>query len=679
MHAYEYGIRKFNKKYQPAPNVTVFNDHIIFIDGTDKEADDQFVPQEPSIFSYRQVRHMFDNRYSYNLSEKKVIDGDLMQDYLIPNNYINIINEAIIVDVPELGNLDDPDYFYELTDVTIYEFEGNYYVKTNVASYGGAISEITVPSTKSKIFTQYEEKLKDLFNNPNISLIFFFSKDGAKLEASHLSIDDVKDNEIIFFLEKDDSYNIFGSVARVLSGKNIKDLSTIPYRAIANLGNVFDVNTKPKSIKKISKSHLKAKKRNEEKGIFYYLGKAVDFVQELTTTLIKESLGDGLIAFGNFISQDVQFAEKRWRYYDEYGDKNKDFAPIIPGFDTFLDFLDAAQKNVQKNSENFLTKLNKTEKNLKKSIRKVPVRSIRKYLNFQLTVIFDFIEYMRKLYDTVLEIITSKEIFIFLNALLIGLLNSLAAAIGGIITLIGYVLSLPYYLYQLKNVENKAGYVSMAMEVLETGIESVVKLFSIENIVAVISFVKSVPVLVYDFLKDPGAIFEEEKELKKVVRDADGNIIKNPPKKESSIQIDSIAYGLGYAIGFIVEEVVTTILTGGAKTIGEAIKVTIASFKAILKATGRIATEVVMSPIRIVEMFTFLFKKMRKLNVKKLLQDLYQWLKKVLLTGKQLLDDAYKKFFSKNAKSLKDQKYLAKRGYKPTSYTDNILTLCPIR
>ena len=674
MHAYEYGITKFNKKYQPAPNITVFNDRLVFIDKDGSEQEDQSTPEAFSIFSYIEVSHTGENTFSYDLENRKRVNASLMEDYLIPNNHVTITDNNTLTNIPVYTDSVEPDYYQDATNVTIHSYEGRHYIKHNFASYGGGESLIVAKSTRPKLFTLKDEKLKKLLNNPEISLIFFFSKDGAKLEGAHLSIDDVKDNEIIFFLEKDDSYNIFGSVARVLTGKNINDLSLIPYKAIANLGKVFDVNTEPASIKKISIAHLEAKERNEEKGVFYYLGKAVDFVQELTTTFIKETLGDGLISIGNFISEEIQFDEKRWRYYDEYGDKNKDFSPIIPGFEAFLNLLDKTQEKIDENSENFLSKLNKIEKRLKKSISKVPVRSIRKYLRFQLTVLFDVIEQMRVLYDTVLKLITSKEIFIFMNALLIGLLNSLAAAVGGIITLIGYVLSLPYYLYKLKKVENKAGYVSMAMEILENGIESVVKLFSVENILAVISFVRSVPGLVYDFLKDPGAIFEEKKELQKIVRDAEGNIIENPPKKESSIQIDSIAYGIGYAIGFIVEEVVTTILTGGAKTIAEAVKVTIASFKAIIKATGRIAKKIVISPERIAEMFAFLFKKMRKLNVKKILEDLYQWLKKVLITGKQFLDDAYNKFFKKS-----EQKFLEKFGFKPSKFENEILTLCPIK
>ncbi|EDP96803.1 hypothetical protein U8527_00660 [Kordia algicida OT-1] len=662
MHAYEYGITKFNKKYQPAPNITVFNDRLVFIDKDGSEQEDQSTPEAFSIFSYIEVSHTGENTFSYDLENRKRVNASLMEDYLIPNNHVTITNDNTLTNIPVYTDSVEPDYYQDATNVTIHSYEGRHYIKHNFASYGGVESVIVAKSTRPKLFTLKDEKLKELLNNPEISLIFFFSKDGAKLEGAHLSIDDVKDNEIIFFLEKDDSYNIFGSVARVLSGKNINSLSQMPYTATANLANVFKVDTEPEQIKKVCKGHLEAKQTNQEKGFFYYLGQAVDFVAKLTAKFFKVTQGDPLIYIGEAISENLRFDEKRWRYFDEEGKPSKNFEPIIPGFLHFLEIADVIHENIEKNSENFKSKLAGIEDRIDEFLDIVPIRSIRRYLKKKLKILFDVIEKMRDVYDTVIKIITSKEIFLFANALLIGLLNSLSAAVGGILTLIGHIMNLPYYLYKASETksERKSGYISMVIELLENGIEAFISLFSVKNLAAIASFFIEAPGLVRDFLTSPSTIMTKTTEA--------GSYVKT--------HSDAIGYGMGYAIGFVVEEVLTTMATMGTANVVKAVKVTVDSFKSILIASGKAAKFTITSPKTLVKGMSLLFKRMRKLNVPKLLDELLAFLKSLLTTARQLAEEAFDKAFKHNP-LVKVQ--LQRAGYAPTEVIDDLIRICPIK
>ncbi|MFK7747270.1 MAG: hypothetical protein AB8B65_02655 [Kordia sp.] len=658
MHAFEYGIRNFNKKYQPAPNIVVFNDHIVFQDDREAPDEEQFVPNlYPSSYSYREVKHLDSNKYDYEVTNKEIIDGNIMDDYYIVNGHVTTREDVIIKNVPPYTVLDDPTFYTELHGAVIYKYEDKYYVKTQIASLGGeAAVEAVTPST-SKLFSLYDRKLRELLENPKLSLLFFFAKDGAKLESAQINIDNVKDNEIIFFLEKDDSYNIFGSVARVLSGKNINSISIIPYRAVAHLANVFNVDTRPKQIKKVCKGHLEAKKTNEEKGFFYYLGQVADFVIELTAGLVKAAIADPLIFIGEGISANLRFDEKRWRYFNEDGNLNKDFAPIIPGFETFLEIVDTINENVEKNSANFKSKLNDVEKDIKSFLDKIPIDSIKDYLKDKLTILFDVIEKMRDVYDAMVKFLSSKEIYLFVNGLLIGLLNSISAAVGGILTMVGHIISLPYYLYQAAKSDNKSGYVSMVIELLENGIEAVIKLFSFKNLAAIANFFIEAPKLVIDLLSSPSAIMTKVAEA--------GTYVKT--------HSDAIGYGIGYAIGFIIEEIVTTMATMGGATVAKAIQVNIDAFKSILKATGQFTEFVFTSPKVLVDGMSLLFKRIRKLDVPGLMDEFLAFLKSLLATAKQLADEAYIKLFD-----VTEQRLFKKMGYTPSSYTDNVFNLCPI-
>ena len=68
------------------------------------------------------------------------------------------------------------------------------------------------------------------------------------------------------------------------------------------MAHLFTVDTDINQIKKITNDHIVNKKRNEERGILYYLGKGVELIIYGGAWLLKNVVGFPLSKIGDFIS-----------------------------------------------------------------------------------------------------------------------------------------------------------------------------------------------------------------------------------------------------------------------------------------------------------------------------------------------------------------------------------------
>ncbi|MBC8756930.1 hypothetical protein H2O64_19820 [Kordia sp. YSTF-M3] len=680
MYAYEYGLRNYNKKYQPLPNIVVFNDEIIIEDDSNDDSEKQIIDEskilgnpshEPEFheYAYFEVERRYEGNYGL-LDGKVGLDISIAEEYMIPNGYLGDLgNNNTIDDYNDDGfqvyKYNDR-YFAKIVTLDFLQFAYPGYSAVNAMKLYKEfnLDQVTVISPpknklKKKIFALSNKFLRELKNNPDISVIFFFSNDGAKIDNTHITIDKIRDNEIVFFLEKSDSYNIFGSVARVLTGANINKAEMFPAKAIAKLAKLLNVNTDEDQIKNIANAHIEKKKKKDEWGILYFLGKAVDLIVSTGTWLIKKSFGDGLIALGDGITS-LKFGGHRWKYYDKEGNPDPKFNPIFPGLKALIDTLQTSKEEALEQEASF----KETKKNILKGYNDfmdlIPHETLRDYLKVKLQFIPKMLAKLSELYAKFINFLKGglASTLIYLNALFIGVVNSLIEAIGGIISLVGMILSLPYYLYQAANNEKKGSYVSLVFELLENGIEGFVKLFSLKNLGAVIGFALKAADLAKTTFSKPETIVTQFEKGASFVR----------------THMDNIGYVIGYIIGFVLEEVLIALATLGTGNIVQAFAVTADSLKKLLTAPKRIARFSVNKTGDFIKAMVALFNKIKKFDLKKALDTLLVWIRKLVSTTKKLAQESFEKFFSKKAK-----KNMGDAKYEPSGITNGRIQFCPIK
>lgn len=669
MNAYEYGMDNFSFKYQPIPNAIIFNDKYIFADDFETNEDEQRIPLDALITEYIYAEAYKLDNGTYKLYEPIRTESELyIDDYLIPNNYLT-----------DLGD-DNAVYNAEGT-YQVYRFNETYYVKYRNPNSLDAVtitgsSNPKTPSLREFFLTDI--KLKDLVENKELKLFFFFSNDGEKLNKAYNAITKTLPNEIIFFIEKDVLGGI-SSVVRVYTGSNITTETKLPANAIAHLAKRFNIDASVSEIevqiKEVFKNHLEFVKEQKEQGVFYWVNKLLE-VPLVINNGILYGIGYILKELGDGISSELTFDDKRWNYYDENGDKAKDFSPVLPGFEALLGYLGEAEKDSFNKADTFEVVVASLENKVN-----IFFNSASNDSNFKTLFkkYFDFIPVLiaklKALYKVFKETFTFKNGLIFGNALFIGIVNSLIKAIGGILSLVGSILKFPYEVRQEEK-ERKAKFkqsttLSSVMEVFEAFLQTLDKLFTSKNLEALFNGFIQMSGLVFSIFSNPDQIVSLSKAFTVTVAD---KTVEGA--KYLSARIDNIGYGLGFAIGFIIEEVLTAIATGGAKTVGTALKLTVESFEQLLKLGRTGVKTIAKAPVSFAETLIGLFKYLRKLNVQKQIDDFIAWFVKLFKTIKQLAEEAYLKVFGRSTRD-KFKKY----GFSPTKYDEvtETFTFCPIK
>ncbi|CAL2094250.1 conserved hypothetical protein [Tenacibaculum sp. 190524A05c] len=652
MNAYEYGIKQFKTVFQPESNCVIFN-NVLKIVGDNEEH--TFKPDNATLNDspndvYVQLIKSGENTYE-RLIESKRITTDTVERYLLPNNYASVITENITVE-----NL-------SAEILQIIKYEDDLYVKVAIGSdVIDVLDEVEFTIKKDnpgvlspKIFAMPDVKLRNIVENKSIAVVFFFAQDGALLEDAYARINNVQDNEIIFFLESEGSFNPL-SVARVKTGVNIKENIDLPYKEVAELAKLFQVKIEIEEVRKIFSNHFENKTEEEVDGItsmFYDFG---EYIIEVTGEFLSGLLGDPLVTIGTNLIPKLKIAEERWKYYSDNGEKNKNFAPIIPGFENFIEGLDDQKEKVEE-GESLESYIESLKKGITDSINKVKIASLKSYLRDQLDFVFDIIKGVQNLYKSIKKLISDKNTFIFINALFIGVYNSIIEALSGIVTIIGHVLNIPKYLNDKDALPFKA-VVRIGMEMLENAFESFFSLFSVKNMALFFLGILKAGKKVLSAVANPGEL------LSKI---ADGVTYV-------ATKTDRIGYGIGFAVGFVIEEIITALATGGAKTVGQAFKLTIDGFTKLLSTGKKAARIIIDTPSRFILAFGELFQQLKKLDVGKLMDEFIAWVEQLIKTAKQLAEEAFERLFTNPIA----RKRMRKAGYIPTSVNGDIITFCPI-
>ena len=510
MNAYEFGLKYFNENFQPSPNCVIFNDKY-------KPMSGDVLTNEIDVelpFYFEQVLPVTPSHFK-RMADPRRLKAEVVEDYLLPNNYIRPFSDNTLEGHPD-------NHFF-----TIYAYNDMYFVK---AGDQAILDQVTISSAKGgittpKLFGLSQQKLKSIIDSEDVSLIFFFSEDGAVLESGYSSINEVMPNEIIFFLEKDSVLNLM-SVARIKSGINIALDEKIPYPAIASLAEFFEAPITEKKVENVFINHFKDKYPEESDGISTYLFKIEDYILEIAGDALKVLIGDPLITIGDAISENLKADSKRWQYYNDDGTINENFEPVFPGLKDYLHGQEEKEKI--KKSKNLDQDVKSISTRIKNAIDEIPNESYRVFLKDKLAFVFKMMDSLEELYQSILKLISFKNAFIYLNALIIGVYNSLIEAIGGIISLIGNVVNIPSMLFDVDSNDVKNG-LRIGAEILENVIETSLAFFSFKNIEEFFKGLYQGAKALVSFLLNPDQI---------VSKIADG-------VNYAASKVDRIGYGIG--------------------------------------------------------------------------------------------------------------------------------------
>lgn len=427
------------------------------------------------------------------------------------------------------------------------------------------------------------------------------------------------------------------------------------------MAKILNVDTNKNEIQDIAKDHIEQKSKKKERGILYFLGQVADFFVGVGTWIVKATFGDGLVAIGDAITG-LKLGEHRWKYFDKEGKPDPKFNPIFPGLKSFLDAtLNVSKEDEQQREAEILSTKDKIQEKYESFMELIPNERLHNYLKKKLQFIPDIAKKIYQWYTDIKQFILEYAgvTLLYLNAMFVGILNSLLEAIGGIISMVGMILSLPYHLYTAAGNEQKGVHMSFTFELLENALEGFAKLFSLKNLATLFSFPVKLSRLVKTVFENPESVVTKFKEGASFIKTS----------------MDTISYVVGYAIGFIIEEVLTLILTGCAGNIANALRITANSLKKVLTAPKRAAKYTIKKAEDFRETLVAVFNKIKNFDLEKALDTLLEWIQQLVSTTRKLAQDAFEKLFSK-----KSQDKLKEIGIEPTSVDElGRITLCPVK
>ncbi|WP_299833825.1 hypothetical protein [uncultured Tenacibaculum sp.] len=649
MNAYEYGIKHFKSKFQPESNCVIFNNLLKIVGDNEEdtlELDDSFL-EENSRETFVQVFSTGNNQYKRTENSKR-LSVDTVESYLLPNFYAIEVTENIVVENLSSTILKVIAYQEELFVKVAIGTEITEELEVEIIKKENNIPSPAVP----KIFAMPNIKLRKIVENNSFSVVFFFTEDGALLEDAYARIKNVAANEIIFFLESDSLFNPL-SVVRVKTGKAIQKNINLPYKEIAELAKLFKVKIDTKEVEKVFENHFNNKSLEEINSKISSFYEVDSFIIEGLGEFLSGFLGNPLVIIGTNVIPELKADANRWKYFDKKGERNVDFAPIFPGFEKFLE----ANEPKVKEGKSLDSELDSLKNDLKNKIDSIPNDGLRDFLNKKLVFVFKMTDEVKDLYNSFSKLLSSKSVFIFLNALFIGIYNSIVDAIAGIIAIIGHILNIPKYLSDDNTLSFKT-IIRIGFEMLENAFEAFLLLFSSANLKKISKGLLKVGKELVAFLNNPEAI------LSKLSDGVDYVATK----------VDRIGYGIGFAIGFIIEEVITALATGGAKTVSQAFKLTFDGLTKLFSSVRQGAKIVVNSPTKFIQALGELFQQLKKIDVAKIMDVFLDWVKLVVKTSGQLAEEAFERLF----KSASAKRKIRKLGYAPTSIKDDVITFCPI-
>lgn len=689
MYAYEYGLENFNEMYRPYNRITIFNDKVKIVDDNNQEEEVSYIGQTRNFGVY--VNVTLDNNITTATlitdTNQKQYSAKFFEEYLSKlfefseTNYTRTINGL-------QNQIDRP----------IVIFRGEYFAFVQDAIELDTIT-LTIDKPKKeegeKAKYSFEKTWKHALNDTsetvnqqlkalNISVIIMISDDGLKLERSYQKIHKILENEVVIFIENKTGFNFTGSVFRVRSGSAVNKEAKLPYSGLSFLCALYNASIGSVNFQEIIADHLK--NNNDEQ--MYYVNKIYGLIYkpiDWSLSSTAEAL-DGLteLIHDNLRSNDIN----RWKAHDEDGKENPNFNPILYGYNEIKKLEEAFKRNEVKkvvrnlSSENMLNEFNEKISNLEldlnNGISKLKIGALQTFAKSKLKGVYQSLDeakkHVKEITDSIFKeskakfIITLiKKRFLYLNAYIIGLYNSLVDVVTGIIQIISLACKFKAITkkVELAVIQNPSLSFSMFLEFFENAMEALSNLFTIKNIVAL--------------------YFWQKKQVNKVIATIlyPETVIKKTKSFLSSITVEQYGYAEGYMIGFFISEVLLTLATGGGKTIATAARFTVEGYYSILRGVVKAPITLTKGVIKVgkfsIDLLIKLFQKLKEVVKKfpQLLQKIDTWIDDLLKVANKLIDDTFIKLFPDAAA----RKTITDAGLRPTKVnaTGDAITFCPIK
>lgn len=672
MYAYDYANRNFKYSYKGNyNNIFLFNDN--------KPNGFEVFPNTPNNYEYYLpvkihdsnpdiVVPLIDDHTYDNFLEQIGNDLEGIVDIVISNNSPQILLGTIVGYLIKTGYMVDSGIIKSLGTNNENTVEKNIYVLDDIfyvlAGESNQLEEVVLRSTKPtgniKPFIDFDEEL----DKQNNQVIIMVSSDGAKIDDAYLNTDKVNANEIILYIEDITGSNIFGSAVRVRTGSNVKKLTSDQLRIVKNLLVKMDLEINETKIAKILDKHIHDSKENDS--IIYYIKRGflgISSIVSVVANIPLSVIGAVSETIINGIENNLKLKENRWKYYTSKNERDEKFDAFLP-IDAFLkseaalnkkqkefttscfDIVDAKIKAIEQTLYNKISGINKTLANAIKPFFKTifkGFKSVRKLLKDVINGIVDY----------------SLNKLLYLNGLVVGIINSILDTVVFIFQLLKFLFNPES---NKKNTENALfntkATISMFLEIVENAKDIITKLFT-------------------------ETIFNAIKKFEKKIQGLLLKTIINPSSIDFTLpKADKVGYYTGFAVGFIIEEVIAAMLSAGTLNVAKAtqlaikgMKETLQGIKAIPKKIGEaFSTAAQKGNIQLIKLMEMV--KTLITDLPKLLDDIADWLAKLLLKAEAYLEVVYKKVF--NSKS---RERLKRANLHPTNYDEltDTFTFCPIK
>lgn len=623
MRATEYGLLHYgNYSFTDIKsNIYAFNNEISVVNDETNE-------NESSAYTeiiYVEIEPNDGNPNEFKLAE----DGEIL-DYR-EGNYI--LNSNVI---PAMEVSDSATVFLQTLSIQarICKFGEKYFalVTKNMA---GAVAWETFLGGLEIVATQMKKKkrekitlLNDILREKQLSVVLFISKDGALLETAYQSIDNLYGNEIVLFIETNDSMNLFGSVIRIKTGANVSSSSGVPYKKLSKVVDYFNTNVSSSALQEIIKEHI----ADKSSGFFIvkraFWG-AVNRVVRFSSDLTLEGIGKISDGIGELVGA-LKLDDSQWQYYDDNGLPLKNVNLFLPGLGgiKYLQETNKKSRPEETNAKaiNKITELEKILKESKKTLGKADF--FKKIINQLLYMLRKVKDFLSDPFGKALDF--AETVFVLYNAYIVGIINSIVDAIKGIFDILSIICKALAALQKKgKNIaENLPSYLSLFFEIIENMIETLENLFSKENLKALIEFFKKSAAFILTLPTRAFAWLAENAAMP---------------------NLDKVAYYYGYIIGFIIQLILEILFTGGAKTAADAFKKLADSliniFKTMEKFVFKFSDELVIGFENLLAIFAYIREKSKNLGV--FLENIFKWLNSIFR------NDELRVFFQKFDVELK--------------------------
>ncbi|AWM13589.1 hypothetical protein DI487_06750 [Flavobacterium sediminis] len=615
MRAIDYGLQNFGgySYKNTRSNIFVFNEDIRI----DDESNEQNQQDIYEVF-YKEIAFTNDNHTAFEYVE----DGEILSD-----ETINYIKESGIVAWNEesfsLNNNLYSAYPFETVTTKIYAIEDKFYIRLNKGELL-ALDNVTIGISREKKDTPLY-LLNDILHEKSLSVIVFVSDDGVKLERAFQNIECFQ-NEVVLFIENDLGSNVFGSVLRIKLGDNVIGTSSFPIKQTTKVIDSLKLNIN-------IDNHTLIKAIEEEikynGSLLHFIKKRFILADKLISIPINFTL-EAIIQPMKLFSEGIaglKFDEKRWQYYNSDGTKNEEANLLFFDPEHFETLEEKAKEKETKNIikkalkeiDSFEMSLLKTEQQMEDTAFSEFKKYLKKALKKILTVLQTIRDYISD--PELLAIALAKNTLIALNAFLVGLINSIFEVFKGFFDI---VILLCEALQAAKSTGTSilitpSSYLSMFLEFFENMIDTISNLFTKENLKALIAFL----VDLHKF------IFSLPVNLAKFFLDHEG----------SFITVDRIAYYIGYLIGMFIDVIIGAVLTGGAKTGADVIRIIVKEITDVFKAAQYSLKKLRDGATFVADQLVAIFARIREKakNIKPFLTDIINLLNDIFIQFKAII------------------------------------------